>query len=63
MGCSAAPISTIRAGPGLLAVRADDTAGQQAVPAAGVEVGALIPERASLEDAFLSLVEGDDVPR
>jgi ABC-2 type transport system ATP-binding protein len=30
---------------------------------AGVGVGALVPERASLEDAFLSLVEGADVPR
>ena len=30
---------------------------------AGVAVGALIPERASLEDGFLSLVEGADVPR
>jgi len=35
----------------------------RALVSAGVEVGALIPERASLEDVFLSLVEGDDVPR
>ncbi len=31
--------------------------------AAGVKVGALIPEQASLEDVFLTLVEGADVPR
>lgn len=30
---------------------------------AGVEVYALVPERSSLEDVFLTLVEGADVPR
>ena len=30
---------------------------------AGIEVGALVPERGSLEDAFLALVEGDNEPR
>jgi ABC-2 type transport system ATP-binding protein len=30
---------------------------------AGIRVSALIPERASLEDVFVSLVEGADVPR
>jgi hypothetical protein len=30
---------------------------------AGVRVSALIPERDSLEDVFLHLVEGADVPR
>jgi ABC-2 type transport system ATP-binding protein len=35
----------------------------EALVRAGVRVSALVPERASLEDVFLSLVEGDDVPR
>jgi ABC-2 type transport system ATP-binding protein len=34
-----------------------------ALVAAGVRVSALVPERDTLEDAFLSLVEGADVPR
>ena len=34
-----------------------------ALVAAGIQVSALIPERASLEDVFVSLVEGADVPR
>ena len=34
-----------------------------ALVGAGVAVHALVPERSSLEDVFLSLVEGADVPR
>jgi ABC-2 type transport system ATP-binding protein len=34
-----------------------------ALVTAGVRVGALVPERASLEEVFLSLVEGADAPR
>jgi ABC-2 type transport system ATP-binding protein len=34
-----------------------------ALVAGGVRVSALVPERASLEDVFLSLTEGADVPR
>ncbi len=34
-----------------------------ALVSAGVRVSALVPERASLEDVFLSLVEGADAPR
>ena len=34
-----------------------------ALVAGGVRVGALVPERDSLEDVFLHLVEGADVPR
>jgi ABC-2 type transport system ATP-binding protein len=34
-----------------------------ALVAAGVRVSALMPERDTLEDAFLTLVEGADVPR
>lgn len=34
-----------------------------ALVGAGVEVGALVPERDSLEDVFVSLVEGEDAPR
>jgi ABC-2 type transport system ATP-binding protein len=34
-----------------------------ALVAAGVRVSALVPERDTLEDAFLTLVEGADVPR
>jgi hypothetical protein len=34
-----------------------------ALVAGGVGVGALVPEQDSLEDVFLSLVEGADVPR
>ena len=34
-----------------------------ALVAAGIRVSALVPERDTLEDAFLSLVEGADVPR
>jgi ABC-2 type transport system ATP-binding protein len=35
----------------------------RALVGAGVAVSALVPERASLEDVFLSLVEGADAPR
>jgi ABC-2 type transport system ATP-binding protein len=35
----------------------------EALVVAGVRVGALVPERSSLEDVFLHLVEGHDVPR
>ena len=35
----------------------------QALVGAGVAVSALVPERASLEDVFLSLVEGAEAPR
>ena len=34
-----------------------------ALVGAGIGVHALVPERSSLEDVFLSLVEGADVPR
>jgi ABC-2 type transport system ATP-binding protein len=34
-----------------------------ALVSAGVRVSALVPERATLEDVFLELVEGRDVPR
>jgi ABC-2 type transport system ATP-binding protein len=34
-----------------------------ALVAAGLRVSALVPQRASLEDVFLSLVEGDGAPR
>jgi ABC-2 type transport system ATP-binding protein len=34
-----------------------------ALVAAGVRVSALVPERSTLEDVFLTLVEGADVPR
>ena len=35
----------------------------RALVSAGVDVSALVPERDSLEEAFLQLVEGADVPR
>jgi hypothetical protein len=34
-----------------------------ALVAAGVRVSALVPDRRSLEDVFLALVEDDDAPR
>jgi hypothetical protein len=34
-----------------------------ALVAGGVAVSALVPERASLEDVFVALVEGADAPR
>jgi ABC-2 type transport system ATP-binding protein len=53
--------------PGSLRIRLGPTANPASVNAAlvrgGVGVGALVPEQDSLEDVFLSLVEGADVPR
>ena len=55
------------AGPGVLRVSVADrdtvAALNAALVGAGVAVHALVPERSSLEDVFLSLVEGADVPR
>ena len=55
------------AGPGVLRVSVADrdtvAALNAALVGAGVGVHALVPERSSLEDVFLSLVEGADVPR
>ena len=53
-------------GPGALRVRlthSTSAALNRALVSAGVEVSALAPERDSLEDVFLALVEGEDVPR
>ena len=54
-------------GPGALAVTlAEGTVAADinaTLVGAGVRVGALIPERDTLEDVFLHLVEGADVPR
>jgi ABC-2 type transport system ATP-binding protein len=54
-------------GPGVLRVSVADrdtvAALNAALVGAGVAVHALVPERSSLEDVFLSLVEGADVPR
>ena len=54
-------------GAGMLTVRlsegATPSALNAALVAAGVAVGALVPVRESLEDVFLELVEGADVPR
>jgi ABC-2 type transport system ATP-binding protein len=54
-------------GAGSLRVRIDPPAGPADLNAVlvsgGVRVSALVPERASLEDVFLSLVEGADAPR
>jgi len=54
-------------GAGTLTVRlsegATPSALNAALVAAGVAVGALVPVRESLEDVFLELVEGADVPR
>jgi ABC-2 type transport system ATP-binding protein len=53
--------------PGVLRVELSGPATPAAVNAAlvsaGVRVSALVPEHESLEDVFVSLVEGDDVPR
>ena len=48
-----------------VALAGDATAGELniALVAAGIRVDALIPERDTLEDVFLHLVEGIDVPR
>jgi ABC-2 type transport system ATP-binding protein len=54
-------------GPGVVHVALADGAAPAEVNAAlvsaGVRVSALVPERDTLEDVFLSLVEGADVPR
>jgi ABC-2 type transport system ATP-binding protein len=54
-------------GPGALRVRLSPPATAATVNAAlvgaGVSVSALSPERASLEDVFMDLTEGADVPR
>jgi ABC-2 type transport system ATP-binding protein len=54
-------------GPGAVRVSVAEQATVAALNAAlvraGVGVHALVPERSSLEDVFLSLVEGADVPR
>jgi ABC-2 type transport system ATP-binding protein len=54
-------------GPGGIVVTLSDPATPADVNAAlvhvGVRVSALVPERDSLEDVFLHLVEGVDVPR
>jgi ABC-2 type transport system ATP-binding protein len=54
-------------GPGSLVVRLSDGVGPAMVNAtlvaAGISVSALVPERVSLEDVFLQLVEGHDAPR
>jgi ABC-2 type transport system ATP-binding protein len=53
--------------PGVLRVELSGPATPAAINAAlvsaGVGVSALVPEHESLEDVFVSLVEGDDVPR
>ncbi len=54
-------------GPGTIRVRLADGVGPAAVNAAlvsgGVAVSALAPEHDSLEDVFVSLVQGEDAPR
>jgi len=54
-------------GPGVLNVRLSDGLGAADVNAAlvrtGIKVHALEPQRDTLEDVFLHLVEGIDVPR
>jgi ABC-2 type transport system ATP-binding protein len=55
-----------RTGSGVLRVRlsgATPAAVNAALVSAGIAVSALTPERDSLEDVFLALVEGEDVPR
>jgi len=46
-----------------LAPPATPAAVNAALVSEGVQVGAVVPERATLEEVFLSLVEGADVPR
>jgi hypothetical protein len=54
-------------GPGVLRVElagdATPATLNAALVAAGIRVNALVPERDTLEDVFLHLVEGIDVPR
>jgi ABC-2 type transport system ATP-binding protein len=55
-----------RSGAGVVRVRlagATTAALNGALVSAGVAVSALTPERSSLEDVFIALVEGEDVPR
>jgi ABC-2 type transport system ATP-binding protein len=55
-----------RSGAGVVRVRlngATTAAVNAALVSAGVAVSALTPERSSLEDVFIALVEGEDVPR
>jgi ABC-2 type transport system ATP-binding protein len=67
LGEPAEPQDGWRPGAGTLRVRVDPPATPADLNAAlvsgGVRVSALIPERASLEEVFLSLVEGADAPR
>jgi ABC-2 type transport system ATP-binding protein len=56
----------LRPGSGVLRVRlsgASPAAVNAALVSSGIAVSALTPERDSLEDVFLALVEGEDVPR
>jgi ABC-type multidrug transport system ATPase subunit len=55
-----------RSGAGVVRVRlagATTAALNGALVSAGIAVSALTPERSSLEDVFIALVEGEDVPR
>jgi ABC-2 type transport system ATP-binding protein len=55
-----------RTGSGVLRVRLSGATTAEvnaALVSAGIAVSALTPERESLEDVFLALVEGEDVPR
>jgi ABC-2 type transport system ATP-binding protein len=58
---------TRQSGPGTIRLRVAPPASaasvNTALVAAGVGVSALVPEHESLEDVFVSLVEGADVPR
>jgi ABC-2 type transport system ATP-binding protein len=60
-------VATSPSGPGVLNVRLSDGLGAADVNAAlvrgGIQVHALEPQRDTLEDVFLHLVEGIDVPR
>ncbi|MEP6972645.1 MAG: ABC transporter ATP-binding protein [Actinomycetota bacterium] len=56
----------VRSGVGVIRVHLAGTttaAVNAALVSAGIQVSALTPERDSLEDVFLALVEGEDVPR
>jgi hypothetical protein len=46
-----------------LAVPTSAAAVNSALVAGGVAVSAMVPEHESLEDVYVSLVEGSDVPR
>jgi ABC-2 type transport system ATP-binding protein len=62
-----AGVEVMSRSPGSLHLRlappATSSAVNAALVASGVAVSALVPERASLEDVFLSLTQDDDVPR